>query len=66
MSGFVIYSMGDPSFMRLALLGLSHAFEQGAISIAKIGLMLGLLAVFWNGIWNPGKLNLSNSSLVFF
>ncbi|HFG1574623.1 TPA: conjugal transfer protein TraG N-terminal domain-containing protein, partial [Vibrio cholerae] len=66
MSGFVIYSMGDPSFMRLALLGLSHAFEQGAISIAKIGLMLGLLAVFWNGIWNPGKIEFKQFFIGFF
>ncbi|HBC3404945.1 TPA: conjugal transfer protein TraG N-terminal domain-containing protein [Vibrio parahaemolyticus] len=66
MSGFVIYSMGDPSFMRLALLGLSHAFEQGAISIAKIGLMLGLLSVFWNGIWNPGKIEFKQFFIGFF
>ena len=51
MSGFVIYSMGDPEFIRLAILGLSHAFEQGAVSLAKIGLMIGLVMVFWKAIW---------------
>ncbi|EGQ7975613.1 hypothetical protein I7Z51_004595 [Vibrio parahaemolyticus] len=66
MSGFVIYSMGDPGFIRLALLGLSHAFEQGSISIAKIGLVLGLLAIFWNGIWNPGKIEFKQFFIGFF
>lgn len=66
MSGFVIYSMGDSDFMRLALLGLSHAFEQGAISLAKIGLMLGLLCVFWNGIWNPGRVEFKQFFIGFF
>ena len=66
MSGFVIYSMGDADFMRLALLGLSHAFEQGAISIAKIGLLLGLLAVFWKGVWSPDKIEFKQFFIGFF
>ena len=66
MNGFVIYSMGDPEFMRLALLGLSHAFDQGAISLAKIGLMLGLLVVCWKGIWEPGKVEFKQFFIGFF
>ncbi|MEZ8719627.1 conjugal transfer protein TraG N-terminal domain-containing protein, partial [Vibrio pomeroyi] len=66
MTGFVIYSMGDPDFIRLAILGLSHAFEQGALSLAKIGLMLGLLAAFWQGIWNPGKIEFKQFFIGFF
>ena len=66
MTGFVIYSMGDPDFIRLALLGLSHAFEQGALSLAKIGLLLGLLAVFWQGVWNPGKIEFKQFFIGFF
>ena len=66
MTGFVIYSMGDPDFIRLALLGLSHAFEQGALSLAKIGLMLGLLAAFWQGVWNPGKIEFKQFFIGFF
>ena len=66
MDGFVIYSMGDPEFIRLALLGLSHAFEQGALSIAKIGLMLGLLVVFWKGAWAPGKIEFKQFFIGFF
>ena len=63
---FTIYSMGDPEFIRLALLGLSHAFEQGAISVAKIGLMLGLLAIFWKGIWAPDKIEFKQFFMGFF
>ncbi|HFI9380998.1 TPA: conjugal transfer protein TraG N-terminal domain-containing protein, partial [Vibrio parahaemolyticus] len=66
MQGFVIYSMGDPEFIRLALLGLSHAFEQGAVSIAKIGLMLGLLGVFWKGVWSPDKIEFKQFFMGFF
>ncbi|WP_133148356.1 conjugal transfer protein TraG N-terminal domain-containing protein, partial [Vibrio sp. 10N.286.45.B6] len=66
MNGFVIYSMGDHEFLRLALLGLSHAFEQGAASLAKIGLMLSLLAILWQGIWNPGKIEFKNFFMSFF
>ena len=66
MQGFVIYSMGDPEFIRLALLGLSHAFEQGAVSIAKIGLMLALLGVFWKGVWSPDKIEFKQFFMGFF
>lgn len=66
MGDFVIYSMGDPDFMRLALLGLSHSFEQGALSLAKIGLMLGLLAVFWKGVWSPDKIEFKQFFIGFF
>ena len=66
MSDFIIYSMGDYEFLRLALLGLSHAFEQGALSIAKIGLVLSLLAIFWQGIWNPGKIEFKQFFMSFF
>ncbi|MDH1472653.1 conjugal transfer protein TraG N-terminal domain-containing protein [Shewanella sp. GD03713] len=66
MQGFVIYSMGDPEFIRLALLGLSHAFEQGAVSVAKIGLMLCLLGVFWKGVWSPDKIEFKQFFMGFF
>ncbi|MCD9485927.1 conjugal transfer protein TraG N-terminal domain-containing protein [Photobacterium iliopiscarium] len=65
---FNIYSVGDPAYIKVVMLGLSHMYETSMpYTLGKIGLLISLLFIFAKSVWNPGKIEFKEffTSLLF-
>lgn len=63
-----IYSVGDPAYIKVVMLGLSHMYDTSMpYTLAKIGLIISLLFIFAKSVWNPGKIEFKEffTSLLF-